>query len=63
MIRILKYGEVANEEIFARSMPTVNVTDTVAEIIRNEAQQQGAGVVVTSIGKHLSLPYDKVFRL
>ena len=34
-----------------------------AEIIRNEAQQQGAGVVVTSIGKHLSLPYDKVFRL
>ena len=35
MIRILKYGEVANSEIFARSMPTVNVADTVAEIIRN----------------------------
>ena len=35
MIRILKYGEVSNDEIFARSMPTVNVTDKVAEIIRN----------------------------
>ena len=35
MIRILKYGEVSNEEIFDRSMPTVNVADTVAEILRN----------------------------
>ena len=35
MIRIMKYGETPNTEIFARSMPTVNVTDTVAEIIRN----------------------------
>ena len=35
MIRILKYGEVPNEEIFARSMPTVNVAETVAEILRN----------------------------
>ena len=35
MIRIMKYGEVPNEEIFARSMPTVNVADKVAEIIRN----------------------------
>ena len=35
MIRIMKYGELPNEEIFARSMPTLNVTDKVAEIIRN----------------------------
>lgn len=35
MIRIMKYGETPNTEIFARTMPTVNVTDTVAEIIRN----------------------------
>ena len=35
MIRIMKYGEVSNDEIFARAMPTVNVTDKVAEIIRN----------------------------
>lgn len=35
MIRILKMGEVSLEEIFSRSMPTVNVTETVAEILRN----------------------------
>ena len=35
MIRILKYGEVPNNEIFARNMPTMDVTDTVAEILRN----------------------------
>ncbi len=35
MIRILKYGEVENSEIFARAVPTVNVEETVAEIIAN----------------------------
>ncbi len=35
MIRILKYGEVPNSEIFARFMPTLDVADKVAEIIRN----------------------------
>ena len=35
MIRIMKYGETPNAEIFARTMPTVNVADKVAEIIRN----------------------------
>ena len=39
MIRIMKYGETPNTEIFARTMPTVNVTDTVAEIIRNVREQ------------------------
>lgn len=33
MIQILKYGEVKNEEIFARTEPTVNVEAVVAEII------------------------------
>ena len=33
MIQILKYGEVANEDIFARAVPTVNVEDIVSDII------------------------------
>ena len=33
MIKILKYGEVDNKDIFARAVPAVNVEDTVAEII------------------------------
>ncbi len=35
MIKILKYGEVANSEIFSRTAPSVNVEDTVTEIIKN----------------------------
>ena len=35
MIKILKYGEVPNSEIFARTEPTVNVEATVSEIIAN----------------------------
>ena len=35
MIRILKVGEVSGQEIFARNMPTVNVEEKVAEILRN----------------------------
>ena len=35
MIQILKYGEVKNEEIFARTEPAVNVEAVVAEIIEN----------------------------
>lgn len=33
MIRIFKYGEVANQDIFARTVPTVNVEGIVADII------------------------------
>lgn len=33
MIKILRYGEVANSEIFARFNPTASVADTVAEIL------------------------------
>ncbi len=35
MIKILKYGEVANADIFARVVPTVNVEAIVADIIQN----------------------------
>ncbi len=34
-----------------------------ADMMMREAQAQGAGVIVTSIGKHMDLNYDKVFRL
>ncbi len=34
-----------------------------AEIVMAEVRNQGAAVVVTSIGKHMNLPYDKIFRL
>ena len=35
MIKILKFGEVAAEDIFARAVPTVNVEEVVADIIDN----------------------------
>ena len=35
MIKIMKYGQVSPEEIFARVEPSFNVTDIVAEIIAN----------------------------
>ena len=35
MIQIYKYGEVANDKIFARVEPAVNVEATVTEIIEN----------------------------
>lgn len=34
-----------------------------ADIMMTEAKRQGAGVIVTSIGKHMNLEYEKVFRL
>ena len=40
MIKILKYGEVPNIEIFARSMPTVNVAEPVAEIISDVRERK-----------------------
>ena len=38
MIRILKYGEVANEDIFARAVPSVNVEAIVTDIIQDVRQ-------------------------
>lgn len=35
MIKIMKYGEVPNSEIFARFVPKTDVAGTVAEIIKN----------------------------
>ena len=35
MIRIFKYGEVENKDIFARMAPEMNVADTVSDIIAN----------------------------
>lgn len=32
-------------------------------IVIAEAKRQGAGVICTSIGKHIELPYQKVYRL
>ena len=40
MIRIMKYGEVGNREIFARTIPQETVSDVVAEIIR-EVRERG----------------------
>ena len=34
-----------------------------AEMMMKEAREQGAGVLVTSIGKHMDLPYERVVKL
>lgn len=34
-----------------------------ADIMTEEARRQGAGIVITSIGKHMDLPYDKTYKL
>lgn len=34
-----------------------------ADIMMEEAVRQGAGVIVTSIGKHMDLHYEKIYRL
>lgn len=34
-----------------------------AQLMMAEARKQGAGVIVTSIGKHMDLDYDTVYRL
>ena len=34
-----------------------------AAIMSEEARRQGAGIIITSIGKHMELPYDKTFSL
>ena len=45
MIKILKYGEVANADIFARAVPTVNVEGTVADIIARVRAEGDAAVL------------------
>lgn len=47
--------------------PISHLDDTnsaiMADIMMTEAKKQGAGVIVTSIGKHMMLNYDKTFKL
>ncbi|MBR1400628.1 MAG: ATP-binding cassette domain-containing protein [Prevotella sp.] len=47
--------------------PISHLDDTnsriMADILLKEAKAQGAGVVLTSIGKRMELPYDVVYRL
>lgn len=40
-----------------------NNSEIMGNIMMKEAKAQGAGVIVTSIGKHMDLNYEKVFRL
>ena len=37
--------------------------DIMADIMMRQAKAQGAGVIVTSIGKHMNLEYEKTFKL
>lgn len=36
---------------------------TMAQLMLEQAYQQEAGIIITSIGKHMDIPYDKVYRL
>ena len=36
---------------------------TMADMMAEEARRQGAGIIITSIGKHMELPYDKILKL
>lgn len=45
MIRILKFGEVAAEDIFARTEPTVNVSDIVADILYDVRKRGDAALL------------------
>ena len=44
MISIQRYGEVSNDEIFARTSPTVNVEGVVADIIKNVREKGDAAL-------------------
>lgn len=37
--------------------------DIMGRIMTDEAKRQGAGIIATSIGKHIELPYDQIFKL
>jgi ABC-type lipoprotein export system ATPase subunit len=40
-----------------------NNADIVGRLMMEESRAQGAGIIITSIGKHMKLPYDKVVKL
>ena len=54
MIKIYKYGQVAPEEIFARTSPTDNVSDAVSDIIAKVAAEGDAALL------ELTERFDKV---
>ena len=39
------------------------VAASLCDALEAEARRQGAGVIVTSVGNRLGLPYDKIFAL
>jgi ABC-type phosphate/phosphonate transport system ATPase subunit len=47
--------------------PISHLDDTnsqlMSEILMEEARQQGAGVIITSIGKRMEIPYDFIIKL
>ena len=45
MIKILKYGEVSNDEIFSRFVPRTSVEDVVADIIKNVRENGDSSVL------------------
>ena len=54
MIKIMKYGQVPNDELFARVSPMGNVSDTVSEIIANVVKDGDAAL------RMYSEKFDKV---
>ena len=38
-------------------------SDIMGKFLMEEAKMQGAGVIITSIGKHMNLDYDKIIKL
>ena len=45
MIKIMKYGEVSNSEIFARVNMKTNIEDVVADIIKNVIERKDEAVL------------------
>ena len=45
MIKIVKYGEVSSDEVFARIEPTVSAQDVVADIIKNVRERGDAALL------------------
>ncbi|NDV57918.1 ATP-binding cassette domain-containing protein [Bacteroides sp. 519] len=54
-------------DFFMMDEPVSHLDDVNGEImgsiLQSEAGQQGAGIIITSIGKHIELPFNKVFKL
>ena len=64
MIKIYKYGEVSNDQIFNRENISANVEDAVAEIIKNQAErkQQPSIIVLENVRNLMSHDNGKTFK-